>query len=133
MSNIGLPVRYRFQVENGTTANLNNVTVDVNRTKYSSSGSLVYETTGAWTEVLNASTITSGSFANGSTVSNSTDLFLSGDGSFQAESTNWNGNQATLYFQAEGSTGMPDDGSGWVAATLSSTVAGSTLHETFSF
>lgn len=133
MSGIGLPVRYRFQVENGTTGTLN-VTVNVNRTKYSSSGALVYETTGAFTQAANSTSLAAGGFLNGTTFSNSTDLFLGGDGSFEATSTDWGGNTVTCYFQPEGSTGMPDDGTGHPVETLSSTQNGSvTLHETFEF
>lgn len=134
MSQIGLPQKYRFQVENGTTVAIS-ATLNIQRAKYTSSGVLTYESTG-WTQAANSTSLAAGGFLNGSTFNNSgsTNLFLGGEGDFKATSTDWGGNTVTAYFQPIGSTGAPDDGSGFPAETLSTTATGSqTLHETFEF
>lgn len=133
MSGIGLPIRYRFQVENDVGATVD-PTIRVNRTRFSSSGDLTYETTGAWTNVGSTTGIADGAFFNGVEQNNSTALFLGGDVELEVTSTGWGGSTSSvnLYFQVKGSTAFPVDGTGHVVGVVS-TGSGNTRRGTFEF
>lgn len=100
MSAIGLPAHYRFLVENktGQTLAANAVKVYAKRDKFDSNGAIVFEASQA-TLFDNGSTIANNTFANGSTVDNTTDKYLSGDFLFEVTAPASSNGNVNLYVQ----------------------------------